>query len=106
MRFRRRGAEFWRATWLEYEKSGQSRAAFAQARGLSEGTLSRWVRRFRASKPATRSKSFVPVVVAKKGETAGEGVLVEVMLPNGVGLRFEVGSVFGVVEVAAHLGEL
>jgi hypothetical protein len=91
----RRGRSFWGIAVEELGRSGLSHTAFADQRGLSVGTLRRWLYRFRAER--VESTPLLPVrVVASTAPTArwqgGTDGLVEVELPTGVRLRFPTGT--------------
>ena len=92
-RFRKRSREEWERLLAEYMSSGLSRREFAQARGLSVSSLSRWVQRLRREQEEGRNRqpqaglielvAEPPPVSAAVGENGtvllrvGEGVCLE-----------------------------
>lgn len=70
-----------RAGWAKrmqaWERSGQSRAAFCRAHGLSPATFDYWRRRLRES-----SRALVPVIISE-----APAMPIEIALPNGLRLR-------------------
>lgn len=105
---RRRNREFWKTVFIKFARSGHTQAKFARDHGLNPRTLSRWIKRFRSESGSVSGGQFVPVVVepVEAATTARQPVLVEVMLPNGIGMRLEVNELAGLVELAAGLGRL
>jgi len=92
----RRTRQQWRKLVAELDRSGLSPKAFAATRKqLNPGTLSWWrtrLRREEAPRPDSGSSSaFLPVVVeaVKADVETRERWPVEVVLANGVTLRFE-----------------
>jgi len=98
----RRGRSFWERAVAAQVRSGLSQAAYAERQGVSVVTLRSWIYRLRdedegGSGERDEAPSFLPVrVIAStapparwQGSTAEP--LVEVELPTGVRLRFQVG---------------
>jgi len=73
----------WARRMQAWERSGQTRAAFCGAHGLSLATFDYWRRQLRAP-----GRALVPVTVS--GSTA---VPIEIALPNGIRLRMAVADV-------------
>lgn len=126
---RRRRAAEWRGLVQEWQKSGQTREAFAEARGFRPATLGWWAselaRRSRPSpidaKRSTRTEraTFLPVRVVREAARAGAAVAVaprptdrsedcaEIVLGGGRVLRVPVGAdAAWVARVAAALQEV
>lgn len=76
-----------RAGWAKrmqtWERSGQSRAAFCRAHGLSPSTFDYWRRVLREP-----SRALVPVIVS-----GASALPVEIALPNGLRLRMAAADV-------------
>ena len=98
MASRRRSREQWRKLVFELEGSGLSPRAFAATRKeLNAGTLSWWRTRLRREArqrdgQAPSSAGFLPVVIdplSTPSESVQERHPIEVVLANGVRLRFE-----------------
>jgi hypothetical protein len=102
----RRTREIWSNLVRQLERSGLTPEQFAEKRGIPPKTLRWWMWRLRTG---SEGPSLLPVrVIASTAPTARDpemdGAAIEVMLPDGVRLRFErgVGSEV-VVEVVARL---
>ena len=104
---RRRSRCFWEPVWIKFQSRGQSQADFAREHGLHPKTLSRWISKFREESVAEAEGSrFVPVVVGQPQDGKSTPVLLELMLPNGIGMRLEVDKLDRVLELASGLGKL
>lgn len=103
----RRAREIWVSIVGQYEKSGQTQAAFAAARGIPVGTLRSWIYKLRQSE--ADSAPLLPVrVVASAAHSArqaeAEGGAVELVVDESLRLRFPPGTAPAVIaEVTAQL---
>ena len=104
----RRAREIWVSIIGQYEKSGQTQEAFAEARGIPVGTLRSWIYKLRQS--GIDSTPLLPVrVIASTAPTARqreeeEGGAVELVLDESLRLRFARGTSAALIaEVTARL---
>lgn len=93
-------AEFWRLVLKRQRKSGLSIRAFCRQENLSEPLFFAWRKRIEGpghtagapEKQATRralpSSSFLPVELTDKPKLEAGGIVLEIMTPGGLTLRF------------------
>ena len=94
------GQERWKELVEMLEASGLSQVTFARQEGVNVGTLRSWIYRLRSEVPSRQA--FLPVVVAQTVQPT-TGMCLE--LPNGIQLRFEIGTAPSyVAELAGALG--
>lgn len=96
----RRSRDEWAELVEESRRSGMSQSAFCREAGVSVGALQYWIRKFREDGlPADDHRSIRLLPLTAMPAAADEGL--EVLLPNGVQLRFppraEAGYVASVV---------
>ena len=115
-----RSAAEWRSLVEEWERSGKTREAFAESRGLVVGTLGWWIGKIRRlDRPPARSSqtrtasAFLPVRVASSPEPTTTAATVderhvEIVLAGGAHVRVPVGTDVqwvGQLVAAVHGGE-
>lgn len=92
----RRDRAFWAKVTAEFERSGQSQAAFCERRHLEIGTFRHWLYRLRhEQREAPNSEQFVPLVATGSR--------------NGIALRLRSGAVeasFAELPPASYVAEL
>lgn len=97
-----RSAVEWRSLVREWERSGKTREAFAESRGLVVGTLGWWIGKIRrldrlSARPsdASTSSAFLPVKVVSRLEPVSVATVeehhVEIVLASGEHVRVPVG---------------
>lgn len=77
----------WRKQIADWERSGQTQAAYCQAKQLNRHQFGYWRKKFPASSGATKTKNgsaFVPVILTKPSQQISD---LTITLPSGVILR-------------------
>jgi transposase-like protein len=98
----RRAREIWVQIIRQFEGSGLTQAEFARQRGIPAGTLAWWIHRLRRDGeeappvlPVRVVGSPAPTAREQDGET--EGPTIEVVLGDGLRLRFPAGTPAAVI---------
>lgn len=86
----RRNKSDWQQLVNEWQDSGKTQLAFCQERNLCYRQFNQWKSQFRKEKASDKAGNeghFIPVTVAKPSPVDPHQV--EVILPNGIQIRFQ-----------------